>query len=400
MPSDFQAAFSNGTENGLTRLGTLSAGSGAVSGARGIQNSGSINYFTGYSTVTSGDTHAFYATLTGGSSSVTMTDLGALGTDNCSWGNGINSSLHMVGFSANSNGGACDDGLGLSQKAWYLSSIAPPITLTQISNTLGGTHAAASAINNGDIVAGWADNSSSLMHAFTRSISGTTMTDLGLPPSPPIYDESWAWAIDGNTNPDVAGFACLHTSCGTTAGRVAMLYNGSTSSMSTIGTLPGGDTNDFSEAFAVNNSQIVVGYSTKNYSTNSKHFAFVWDARNGMRYLKDLVSNTNNLFTDLNFARAIDNNGDITGDGLYNDGHTHAFLLTPDAPHTAGFGGRQLDQFPAFPDPVNVPIQPASAQAIVPQASDTASLAPLTTVDYFFARAQDLGSLDWWEWTS
>jgi hypothetical protein len=240
------------------------------------------------------------------------------------------------------------------------------------------------------------------MHAFTRSISGTTMTDLGLPPSPPIYDESWAWAIDGNTNPDVAGFACLHTSCSTTAGRVAMLYNGSTSSMSSLGTLPGGDSSDFSEAFAVNNSQIVVGYSTKNYSTNSKHFAFVWNARDGMRYLKDLLTNPDN-WTDLNFARAIDNNGDIVGDGLYNlDNRTHAFLLTPDGPHTAGFGGRPLDQFPVIPDPLNVPVQPvqsASAQAVVPQTSDVASVASLTTADYFFARAQDLGSLDWWEWT-
>jgi hypothetical protein len=415
MPTDFQAGFSDGTQIGLTRLGTLAGGASAVSGARGIQHSGSYNYFTGYSTVTSGDTHAFYATLTGGSSSVTMTDLGTLSGDNCSWGNGINGNLHIVGFSAYSNGAPCDDGVGLSQKAWYLSNTSPPITLTQISNTLGGTKAAASAINNSDVVAGWADNSSGYMHAFTRSISGTTMTDLGLVNG---YDQSWAWAIDGNTNADVAGFVCTHSSCSITAGRLAMLYNGSTSAMRSLGTLPGGSTSDFSEAFAVNNGRTVVGYSTKNYPTDTTHYAFVWNTTNGMKYLEDtgMLSNPDD-WTSLSHARAIDNNGNIVGEGVYRpDGHIHAYLLTPDAAHTADFGGRQMNNSavvpdglllsaevaansPVVPDGLLVAAQPAPTTGVAVEGSATASAAPSGTLDQFFVRDEGVPGSEWWEWT-
>jgi probable HAF family extracellular repeat protein len=184
--------------------------------------------------------------------------------------------------------------------------------------------------------------------------------------------------------------------------------------MRNLGTL-GGGANDVSEAFALNNSRQVVGYST-NLSINTIHRAFVWDQTNGMKYLWDLLSNQTN-WSSLSHARAIDNNGNIVGEGVYipDGGNYHAYLLTPDAPHTADFGGRQPDNSPFVPHGLLVPaqgaayspvvqdgllvaIQPAPAQAVAFEDSTTASAAPSLTLDQFWVREQGVPSSEWWEW--
>ena len=89
--------------------------------------------------------------------------------------------------------------------------------------------------------------------------------------------------------------------------------------MQDIGNLGGSTT----ISYGINESDQVVGYST---TGDGYDHAFIWDSQNGMRDLNDLVSDTAG-FT-LQYARAINNSGQIVGYGDYN-GQTRAFLLTP-----------------------------------------------------------------------
>jgi probable HAF family extracellular repeat protein len=87
-----------------------------------------------------------------------------------------------------------------------------------------------------------------------------------------------------------------------------------------LGVLKGGT---YSVAFAVNDSDIVVGYG--NIANNAPH-AMIWTASAGMRDLNSLIPKTSG-WTLIN-ANAINSVGQITGYGSKN-GHNHAFVLTP-----------------------------------------------------------------------
>jgi probable HAF family extracellular repeat protein len=400
--SQCQAAFSNGTQN-LKRLGTItnSYGSGTTSGARGVYtsfgNSPTRNFVTGYSRVainsTTEYTDAFYDYYNG-ISWTAMTDLKTLGTDNTSCGNGINSSIYIVGFSGSDTNGHCEieTDTVTNQKAWYSTDQA---TLTQITNTLGGTDAAAWAINNSNVVTGWADykdpaTGNLFKHAFTYTINvSTSMTDLGVATG---YNTSWAQAI--NTNGDVAGFVCTAGHCGlpgdTDNARHAMLKT-SGGTMTALGTLGGNS----SEAKGINASGVVVG-SSETGRAGDQHAFVYYDSTTGMQDLQGLVDDlTHGKF--LFDARAIDDNGDIVGAGAYDDGTFHIYLLTPDSPHVSGFGGKRMDKPAIAPDGLPTAEKPAVAQ-LVTSADNPAPLALTQVQDPLGVKEKSVPKRDWWEW--
>jgi hypothetical protein len=290
--------------------------------------------------------------------------------------------------------------------------------VTPITDTLGGgSYDAASAINNNNVVAGWADYSDSgnlRKRAFSYAIGGS-MRNLGLPATG-SWDQSWAWAIGGNG--DVGGFVCIHNACGFpgdtgTNIRLAMVYNASTMTMTDIGTL-GGGTSDYSETFGVNSSRVAVGYST-NIGRINGQTAFVWDSTNGMKQLFALADASD--FTDFYNARAIDDNGNIVGDGPYSDGKVHAFLATPYTPHTPIFDDNPAvaalqpgllvtaqptaDQSAGRDASLAVPRAQIGAAATNPVAADGSPVgerASVSAVDHFWLRELDASRQDWWHW--
>lgn len=92
--------------------------------------------------------------------------------------------------------------------------------------------------------------------------------------------------------------------------------------MQDLGTLGG----YYSEAYGINDSGQVVGWSQKEGSSNSTHRAFLWE--NGVMYdLNNLISNYPSW--SLREAYDINNTGQIVGVGWNSSGQQHGFLLTP-----------------------------------------------------------------------
>ncbi len=143
--------------------------------------------------------------------------------------------------------------------------------------------------------------------------------------TPPGYNLSIATDVN---NLDVCvGF----TSAGLDAGWQAAIFEGR-GEVTFLGTLDGYES---SEANAINDHGLVVGYAwdSANYELNPSAWAWV----DGTMYdLNDFIEGSN--FVQLLQATDVNNNGDIVGFGLLEDGSTAGFVIRGfvPAPGTAG----------------------------------------------------------------
>src|SRR5437762_69281 len=105
----------------------------------------------------------------------------------------------------------------------------------------------------------------------------------------------------------------------------AFLYDGST--MLDLGTI--GCNYPNSQASAINNSGVVAGHAAL-YDLDSVIGvrAFVWDSKNGMRDLTNLLDSTGSGWVVMR-AKAINDDGVIVGEGADSNGNIRAVMLTP-----------------------------------------------------------------------
>lgn len=232
---------------------------------------------------------------------------------------------------------------------WFngMRAILPPLS--------GGAAAEARAISDNGLLVGFSDtvrNGRSITHAFTFSISGASLTDIG-----------------GNFGGDNASYAYDVNSLGTSVGvsgspgmafktnpvtDLGALFNGRSSTanavnannqivgqsellaadgqrrrhafswdnnvMTDLGALPGGN----SEALGINDNGIIVGSLAEN-------IAVMWrDGR--MIVLNDLLP-ASSPWQSLVIARAVNNKNQIVGTGKLKQGSLpHAFVMTLDPP--------------------------------------------------------------------
>jgi probable HAF family extracellular repeat protein len=285
--------YSRGT---LTDLGTLDPNLiTAFSQGNAINDSGEI---TGSSSVPdpanpqpAGFTHAFLY------KDGTMRDLGTL-DGNYSWGYGINAFGQATGAATLA---------GNTATHAFLYSNGTMHDL----GTLPGYDSVGSAINAFGEVTGYLSKTC-VEHAF--KYNGGTMTDLGT---------LGGYLSSGNAiniYGEIVGSSTTIASC-TTLGPVhAFLYSAGT--MRDLGTLGGGS----SGASGINATGEIVGWSEYAPDIFLLH-AFLYTPRQGMVDLNTLLPSGSGW--TLESAVAINDAGQITGNGIAPDGTYGAFLLTP-----------------------------------------------------------------------
>jgi probable HAF family extracellular repeat protein len=287
-----QRAFYWRRGKGMKDLGTLSGGT--VSGAIGINNSGSV---VGYSNVKGQPPTNFIAVQWSSTGSITR--LGTLSGGSSSSAFQINSAGEVAGDSFLSSG-------IVNATQWANDKIKNLGRLPKAIFTAG------LAINdNGHIVGEsvFSYGPPFVSHGFLWN--GSTMKDLGV--------------LSGG----LSSMANAINSLGVIVGQSDGIRTGghwhavkwdASGKIKDLGLLNGGT---YSVAFGVNDSDAVVGYG--NISTNAPH-AMIWTPLHGVRDLNSLIP-ANSGWTLIN-ANAINNVGQITGYGSHN-GHNHAFVLTP-----------------------------------------------------------------------
>ena len=98
-------------------------------------------------------------------------------------------------------------------------------------------------------------------------------------------------------------------------------------------------------AKSINSSSVVVGeYSSSDYN----NFAFIWDSKEGMRKLQDLIPYEEGL--NLMWADGINDSGQIVG-GFTRDGHTRIYEDGEEMPILYGF---LLTPKVIIPEPVSI----------------------------------------------
>lgn len=271
------------------------------------------------------------------------TDLGTLGGSE-SYGVEVNSSGHVAGSA------------DVSTDDYQRACLWRDGTATNLG-LLTGRHSAARAINDSDLVVGYSETNLQGSMGTNRAIHAIlwedgTLYDLGtLPEGPDSYAEdinNLGTAVGHSQGPGgnhhtviwqnrvIQDLGSMGGICSTGRGinnlghivGAYQTYGGTnpwhayryqSGQVTDLGTIGG----KHSWAWGINDVGQVVGYSTT--AEPAEYHAFLWQ-NDVMRDLNDLVPAGSGW--TLGFAEAINNSGQIVGQGQYN-GEAHAFLLTP-----------------------------------------------------------------------
>ncbi len=315
-------AFRFDTANGSLNLGTLG---GNQSEAAAVNSAGNV---AGYSYNAQSYPRAFlwqptldgtgHIVLNADGSYGTMTDLGTLQATPTYYGSsqayGINQSGQIVGAAYTDS--------GYTHAFLYDTSMHDLGTLTTTGTGYGYSYAY--GLNDAGQVFGTASLDSGYTHAF---LYDGTMHDLGALDT--RYPQSYATGI--STDGKVCGYSYADDINATGDVQRAFIYDTAIHDLGALGAysygIYGSGTSQNSQAYAVNSSGQVVGFS---YNPSFGQRAFV--SVNGFMYeLDTLLTGPGSTGWQLQYAYGINNSGQITGYGTNPDGYTHAYLLTPAA---------------------------------------------------------------------
>jgi probable HAF family extracellular repeat protein len=281
---------------GIIDVGALQPAN--ISEGQGINSGGQI---VGHSYSDGGDfvPHAIIASAT-----LALTDLGTLG-GSLSYAWDINDRVEVTGGAANRQEDV---------HAFIWTSAAGMRDI----GTLGGRRSEGRSINENGQVAGESETGNAI-RAF-RFTQGVGMIDLG---GLPGGGNSSGYGINDHgqvvgsaeTGPILSPYLQLKSSL---FGTHAFLWTEGLG-MVDLGHLGGG----FSQALAINNNGVVVGYGTLN---NGAYRAFRWTQAQGMVDLNSVLPPRSGWV--LLVAWDINDRGQITGEGLHN-GTRRAFRLNP-----------------------------------------------------------------------
>src|SRR5215208_6925166 len=274
----------------MISLGAL--GDGNKGSARAINNNGQIVGTSTFSS-TSLATHAFVFAVDATGNVISRTDLGTLPGHIGSIAHAINDMGRVAGYSG-------------SQCCVAVYWDGGKITVLARLDTQNPVNWAAYAVNASGQMAGWEGSFAMAWDPAPRRL--------------PANGEGYGI----NDTGQIVGAARAPGASHSTA----FLLNPGAGAALNLGTLPGGVN---SGAFDINNAGEVVGYSDGNLGTRA------------IRWVPSTANGTSGVMTDLNTlipansgwtlmrARAINNSGQIVGDGLRGNVN-RGFLLTPAAP--------------------------------------------------------------------
>jgi len=261
------------------------------------------------------DTGNMHAFRTGPNAPMTAgSDIGSLGGP-VTYAQGINNSGQVTGYSRLSNS-------NFDQHAYRTAPNAAINPLTDDLGTLGGTSSMAFAINASGQVVGSSTPTSGPAHAFRTAPGGVINAAADLGVLSPGFS-SLAQGINANGNAvgqGNMGNNIVHAFY-VPAGRGLLPSDD-------LGTLPGGP---ISGAFGINNSDVIVGASWINATSNTTH-AVVWYGPGTPAVDLNALIPANSGWTLLQ-AQSINDNGQITGWGYLNGDTTqfYGFVLSPAA---------------------------------------------------------------------